>query len=182
MSIFDCIEYDVLMNDSKNFSNDSFFDDFRFSSDLKCLLCVDFLSDKLVLKRFSSLICSNSCQIACFVEIRSDASRCLKFWSKCVYDFCYCRTNELDVNVDLKCVERLHELIEKQIIESVLEFFRVQTISVESLEECDFVDWDVQNCLNEEMIRVVIQIRSCLANQNSIIEILNCQTHVDDWF
>jgi hypothetical protein len=139
LSIFDDAEHDVSMSDSKNFSNDSLFDDSRFSSDLKNLFCV-FLNDEFVLKRSWSLICLNSCQIACFVEFENDANRCLEFWCKCVYSFCYCWTDELDINVYLILVERLRNwLIEKQIIENVLKFFHVQTISIKSLEECRLI-------------------------------------------
>jgi hypothetical protein len=83
---------------------------FIFFSNFKSLLRV-FLSDELVLKRSSSLICSNSCQIAFFVEFRSDASRYLEFWNKCAYDFCYCSANELSVDVDLNCVEELQRSV-----------------------------------------------------------------------
>jgi hypothetical protein len=98
LSIFDRFKHDVSMSDSKNLSNDSLFNDSRFSSDMKCLFCVDFLNDELVLKRSSILICSRSCQIACFVEIENDASRSFKLWDKCVYDVCYHKTNEFDIN------------------------------------------------------------------------------------
>jgi hypothetical protein len=183
LSVFDRFRHEISMSDSKNLSNDSLFDDFRFSSDMKCLLCVNFLNDELILKRSSSLICSSSCQIACFVEIENDASRCLEFWNKCAYDVCYCRTNEFNINVDLSCVEELrHRLIKEQIIENALEFFDVQTISVESFEECRLINWDIQDRFDEKVIRIVIQIWTSLANQNAIIEIFNRQTHVDDWF
>ncbi len=140
MNIFDDAEHDVSMSDSKNLSNDSLFDDSRFSSDVKCLFCVDFLSDELVLKRSSNLICSNSCQIACLVEVESDTNRCLELCNECADDFCYCSTNELSVDIDLSCVEMLRRLIKKQIVENAFEFFHVQTISVESFEEKRLVD------------------------------------------
>jgi hypothetical protein len=140
LNIFNRFEHDVSMSDSKNFSNDSLFDRFRFSSDLKCLLCV-FLNDKLVLKRSLNLICSNACQIADFVEVRNNANRCFELRDRCVFDFCYCRADELDINVYLNLVKKLRRwLIEEQIIENVLEFFHVQTISVESFEEWCLID------------------------------------------
>jgi hypothetical protein len=123
LSVFDRIWHDVSIIDSKNLLNNLLLNRSCFSSDLKCLLCV-FLNDKLVLKRSSNLICLNSCQIACLVEIRSDASRCFKLWDKYVYNACYCKTNELDVNINLSCIKRLRrELIEKQKVKSVFEFF-----------------------------------------------------------
>jgi hypothetical protein len=158
LSIFDDAEHDVSMSDSKSLSNDSLFDDFRFFSDVKCLFCVDFLSDELVLKRFSNLICSSSCQMACLVEIENDTNRCLKLWSECADNFCYCSTDEFNVDVDLNCVEMLRRLIKEQIIENAFVFFHVQTISIESFEEKRLVDWNVQNRFDEKMIRVVIQI------------------------
>jgi hypothetical protein len=164
LSIFDDAEHDVSMSDSKNLSNNSFFDDSRFSLNLKNLFCVS-LSDELVLKRSSNLICSSSCQIACFVEFENDASRCFEFWCKCVYNFCYCWTNELDISVYLIFVERLRNwLIEKQIIENAFKFFHVQTISIKSLERCRFIYENVQNDFDEIMIRIMIQIRTCFAD------------------
>ncbi len=140
LSVFNRFEHDLSMIDTKNFFDDSFFNDFNFSSRLKRLFCV-FLNDELILKRFSSLIYSSLCQIACLVEIESDASRCFEFWSKCVNDLYYCETNKLNINIDLSCIEELRrKLNEKQIIENVFKFFHVQIISIESFEKYRFVD------------------------------------------
>ncbi len=87
------------MINTKCLSNCSCFDDFNSSSCLKRLFCVS-LSDELFLKRSLSLIYSSLCQIARFVEIKSNACRDFEFRSECLHYLDYCEADKRCENVN----------------------------------------------------------------------------------